>query len=193
MFQDQRGFTLLELLLVIALIGIGSAVVVYSLGPNSSKQHSQQLVWQMTEQLRLASDKAVLSQQPVGLKLTPDSYQFFRYDQKQWKPLQERFAPVHAALQLSLWLDGKEVDLNPPKTKKSRLSKLAAPEGQAFSMDLSKPIEAKKKTKQPPIQLFFNGDGIWPDFQLTVRADGVSWTISVDDQQQLVIRSGSAA
>ncbi|MFM2480597.1 type II secretion system minor pseudopilin GspH [Celerinatantimonas sp. YJH-8] len=181
--HSQRGFTLLELLLVIALIGIGSSVVIYSMGPNSTQQASEQKVRFLAEQLRFARDQAVLNQQPLGLNLTDNGYRFYDYRNQRWQLLQGHFQPVHGPLQLSLQIDGKAIDLTPPKPTK-RIA-----EGDGTGMLKSE----VKHPPMPPMQLFFNGDGIWPDFQLSVVIQGVRWMIAVDDRQQLVVERGLAS
>ncbi|CAG8999267.1 MAG: hypothetical protein CENE_01236 [Candidatus Celerinatantimonas neptuna] len=168
MMHRNRGFTLLEVLLVIMLIGLGSSAVILSMGPGSRERELEQKVRLVSDQLRYARDESVLSQIPLGLKLTDDGYQFYRYKgNSHWKVIKDRrFKPVHGLRDIILSINGKPVNLD-LKKKKQELE-------DPFSLK-------KKKPKEPTIQLVFSGDGIWPLFKLDLGDGQQQWQISSEN------------
>lgn len=168
MMSQSRGFTLLEVLLVIMLIGLGSSAVILSMGPGSRERELERKVQLMSEQLRYARDESVLSQVPLGVKLTEHSYQFYRYQgDSHWKAIKDRrFIPVHGLTDITLIINGKPINLVPKKQKQAS--------DDPFSLK-------KKKPKEPTIQLVFSGDGIWPLFKLDIGNGQQRWQISSEN------------
>jgi len=76
----QSGFTLLETLIVISLIGIILGFI--SLSPqlvnNEAKLEQEQL--RLYHLLNLLADRAILENQPYGLRIHQQQYHFFRYE-----------------------------------------------------------------------------------------------------------------
>ena len=69
----QSGFTLLEILMVLAIFAIAAGVVVMVLpSDNAQLQRAEQ----MKTMMEYASERAVLEGKPVGLSLTASAYQF---------------------------------------------------------------------------------------------------------------------
>ena len=90
--NSQQGFTLLEIMLVILLIGIASSAVVMTLPSQSNKESDPQ--WQADRfitLLQLVEDEALMTGREFGLVLKENSYQFTRYDykQKKWLAIDE--------------------------------------------------------------------------------------------------------
>lgn len=89
----QHGFTLLEIMLVLLLIGMVSVGVVMTL-PNSLDSE-QDVRWQAQRfrtLLQLAEDEALISGLELGLVFEENSYQFAFYDYqtKKWLPVMDR-------------------------------------------------------------------------------------------------------
>lgn len=69
----QSGFTLLEILMVLAIFAIAAGVVVMVLpSDNAQLQRAEQ----MKTIIEYASERAVLEGKPLGLSLTASAYQF---------------------------------------------------------------------------------------------------------------------
>ena len=81
-----RGFTLLELMIVVALIGVLLGMVSFATGPNPARQARQQAdaIVQLIAQLR---ERAVLDGQEFGLRLSREGYRALRLDEQDWRPL----------------------------------------------------------------------------------------------------------
>lgn len=84
----QQGFTLLEVMLVLLLMGLAVGTVMFNaIGSNYTEELSKetrrfQVIFDM------ASDQAVLNQQQLGLRLDENVYQFYLLDDDQkWQLL----------------------------------------------------------------------------------------------------------
>lgn len=117
-----RGFTLLELLVVILIIGIIVSFASLSIG-----QHSSRLVEEEAERLysllRLAGEESVLEGGELAAEFQRDGYHFARLNGADWVPVEDdrllrprQFPPE---MQVDLRLEGVEADLsdtqNPPR------------------------------------------------------------------------------
>jgi general secretion pathway protein H len=83
---SERGFTLLEVLVVIAIIGLTATFVTMSV--DDSRQATREI-----ERLRLAlesaAEQAEIRGTPVQVEFLPNAYRFSRFDsQGNWIPIQ---------------------------------------------------------------------------------------------------------
>lgn len=109
--KTQAGFTLLELLAVILIIGIIISLASFSIGQNASR-----IVQDEAERLhgliRLAGEEAVLQGRELVLEFDYDRYRFLEQGKEGWLPvegdkmLRERALPE--AVELELLLEGGE-------------------------------------------------------------------------------------
>lgn len=66
--NQQRGFTLLEMMLVLALVAITASVVLFTYGREDvASTRARETAARFTAALELAIDRATLSGQPVGI------------------------------------------------------------------------------------------------------------------------------
>lgn len=85
--RRQSGFTLLEILVVMVLLGIVLSVAVLSAGGDADRQLEQE-ARRMAELIRLAREEAVLNGSELAIRFYPDGYAFERLEGKEWLPLQ---------------------------------------------------------------------------------------------------------
>lgn len=104
----SRGFTLVEVLLVMAIIGMIAGAVALTLPSSSPSERSpQDLAVTLKEQLQYAREHAMVRQQPLGLYVDNDGYQFLRWYDGQWQALNARgLKPVR-------WSDSLRWELQP--------------------------------------------------------------------------------
>ncbi len=121
-FAVCRGFTLLELLVVLLIIGIIVSFATLSVGQHASRT-LQDEAERIHSLLRLAGEEAVLQGRELAMQFNPEGYLFVTLEGADWiavkedRLLRERELPPD--LTLSLLLEDVEMDLhdseNPPR------------------------------------------------------------------------------
>ncbi len=112
----QQGFTLVEVLLVILLIGMLAVSVVVSFSGDSRDQRLAKETEQLQQLIQLASETAMLKQQELGLFINAEGYRFMLFKDEKWhsisqpKALRPRQFPAGFAVELELegleWSEG---------------------------------------------------------------------------------------
>lgn len=82
-----RGFTLLEVLMVVLVVGILSAVVLIGLNPGGPERRLDDEAERLASLLALASSEAVMQNREYGVHLEEDGYRFLCLDdgRQQWQ------------------------------------------------------------------------------------------------------------
>ena len=111
--HQQRGFTLLEIMVVISLIALVSSAVLLTL-PNKNeigKTNPNQAA-QFSAVLRTLSLKAMLSQNWYGLHFSSGNYQPVVYQEQKWQLVESINAPKkQPENSLTLLVDNQVVDI----------------------------------------------------------------------------------
>lgn len=109
MQQRCRGFTLLELMVVIVLIGVLAGMVSFASGTSPARQARQEAdaLAGMIRQLR---ERAVLESQEYGVRLSAEGYRPLRLGSRGWEPV-AAFYRWPDNLRLRLRHDGYVVNL----------------------------------------------------------------------------------
>jgi general secretion pathway protein H len=86
--RSQRGFTLLEVLLALAIMALTSFVVVINI-PTSANDESEQQARQLYHRVQLMQDEALLSGQEFGIEVSSarDKLTLLGLTQDGWQPL----------------------------------------------------------------------------------------------------------
>ena len=92
--NQQRGFTLLEMMLVLALVAITASVVLFTYGrEDAANTRARETAARFTAALELAIDRATLSGQPVGIHFSDSAWRIMVPGKTpsawRWVPLQE--------------------------------------------------------------------------------------------------------
>lgn len=113
----QKGFTLLEVLVVIFVIAIMSGLAVMSVGGNPEREFRRD-VMRIQQMLIMAADEAPFAGEELGFWVDPDgkAYSFYRFDdaELEWLPYEkENFGKrqLSAQYQLEVESTGEPVDL----------------------------------------------------------------------------------
>lgn len=96
--QAQRGMTLIEILVVLAIIAITASVTILSIGSDGGVRGRAEAK-RLEARLQLAADQMMVGDRPVAMTIAPDGYGFVERDGRsgQWRPfddpvLGDRFA-----------------------------------------------------------------------------------------------------
>lgn len=81
----QPGFTLLEVLMVVLLVGILSSVVMLSVGAGGEERGLREESDRLAMLVEQAAMEAVMQNQEIGLRLTGDGYTFLCLDEEKQK------------------------------------------------------------------------------------------------------------
>lgn len=91
--SDHAGFTLLEVLVVVFIIGITLTLVQVNVSRGESQVLRDEAL-RLETLLRLVQDEVNAGGQSLALELQTDGYRFYQREQEQWRELQETpFAP----------------------------------------------------------------------------------------------------
>lgn len=116
----QRGFSLLELMVVVTIIGIFVGVVVLSVDITGEDRESEQETFRLKSLIDLLREDALLQGTDYGVHFSESGYDFYYYDynRRSWLlPPADGVLVPHSlpdALEMSVRVDDRDVLLEPP-------------------------------------------------------------------------------
>ncbi len=150
--RTARGFTLLELLVVVLIVGLFAGVAVLSLGVLGSDRELQREAERLRTLLDLVHEEALMQGRDFGVLFSASSYRFliFDYQTGRWVTpvdddiLRERTLPER--LVVSLRLDDRDVALDPdlediPDTTEPQVLLLSSGEMTPFEAGFGREFE----------------------------------------------------
>ena len=150
------GFTLLEVLVVLVIIGIITAMAVVSTGVLGGDHQMDEEAQRLQAVLAQAREESMLDGRDVGLRVDRQGYDFLRYNGRvaAWEPvvddtlLRERELPE--GLNASLRLEAREIELEP------------------------RTAPTEDEPAQPQVLVLASGDVV--PFEILLRRDGTEET-----------------
>ena len=103
-----RGFTLLELMVVIVIVGIMFSFLALSLNTSSPEESIKKEAQRLDQLIQLALEEAILRGEEYAIVFKPDSYQFARLTGRDWqlidddRILRQRTLPNDIILELEI-------------------------------------------------------------------------------------------
>ena len=155
----QSGFTLLEIMIVIVIVGIVMSFVTVSIGGDRRAQEMDREAKRFMALLDLASSEAILRSQQMAIRIGAGDYEYYVLQNQQWTPYQNdeqfRLRELPAGMELLLEIedspltllrdddesdeDDEEDSLDPPQ-----VFLLSSGEVSPFSVTFSAPETEKK-------------------------------------------------
>ncbi len=79
MLTRGKGFTLIEILIVLVIIGIVTATTLFAVGDAGRGRRVEAAALQLKAALQLAQDQAVLTQKVIGIDIAEHHYRFLQF------------------------------------------------------------------------------------------------------------------
>lgn len=106
-----RGFTLLELMVVLVLIGIIFSFAMLSIGGDDLAEAMEQETRRLAALIGMAADEAVMRGEELAIHFTDDSYAFMVLSAGEWQPARDdhllKTYKLPAGLKLRLEVEGE--------------------------------------------------------------------------------------
>ena len=172
----SRGFTLVEILIVIVIVGLLAGIAVLAIGNDPQRQLRQEAQRALAV-LQMAADEAMLEGREYGLVIDPQGYQVVEFNEQQrhWQASStDAFArhrlPDHILIRLDS--EGTKIDLG----------KLAS----------SKPEQKQPSTSELTPALLLLSSGEVTPFSLSIEADNLTqgYTLHSDGFAAIALERG---
>jgi len=136
----RRGFTLIEILVVVVILAVATAAVTLAVAGASGERQLARDSERARALIAYACEQAEVSGHQIGISLDRDGYQFSRADHADWiperdgelRPRKWSVSPI-----LSLTRDGQRVDVGDAYPDKPQLVCFSSGELTAFRLELA--------------------------------------------------------
>lgn len=150
--RTQSGFTLIEMMVVLVIIGIIVSSVVLSVRTDDLEEHMEIEMQRIQALLNLAREEAVLQGEEMALTIRENKYSFEVLGEKGWQPITDdkvfRERSIVVGTELALKVDNLEIDFGKTEEKAEK----------EFGQD-----------KVPPPRIFILSSGEIMPFELILR------------------------
>lgn len=163
---DSRGFTLLEILVVLVIVAVLAGLLVFAYRDNPQVRLRREAAG-LAALLNLAADEAVMQNIELGLVIEDEGYRFVYFDteRNRWLPVLEKPLLEHTfqePYEISFELDGERVT----ERERERIRQFSARTEDEADRPLLLLLSSGEIT---PFSLTLEYD---PDHRATLRSDG---------------------
>ncbi len=138
--RQQSGFTLIEVIVVIAIIGFVLTIATISIGDPQVKR-MKQTSERFTALIQLAKEQAIFNSQEYALSVWDSGYAFYTLDQSGWVLVTDdrifRDRTLPDGIEHKLYLDGVLVILSNEDKKKPQIFITSDGEVSPFQLDIT--------------------------------------------------------
>ena len=145
--RPPGGFSLLELLVVIVILGIMVGMTVLSMGTLRSEDRAETEARRLTALLELVSEEALIQGRDFGVEFFADGYRFLSWDPDSalWTVISDEAAlrrrTLPDELRVALAVEGREVVVYEEERRGNRSQEEIAPQVAVFSSGEFTPFE----------------------------------------------------
>jgi len=172
------GFTLIELMVVMVIIGLLAATMYLSLGGSGRDSQLEQERDRLGALIEYVRERAALQTVEYGLRCEQGAYRFLMYDNRQglWveDPLDDALRPrkLPAGVEIALVIENRAIVL--PRSPAPAPPKMASTPGSAVAMqsDATATSQGTAADLKPQIMLYSSGD--LTSFKLTLSRAGTN-------------------
>jgi general secretion pathway protein H len=163
--RTDAGFTLLELLIVVAIIGLLAGAVTLSIGALGNDRQLQEETNRLRSVIDLLHEESLMQSRDYGVMFTATGYRFYVYDYQELKwvlPLDDRLLEQYTLrpqLSVALVLDGRNV----PLMRDFEAQDVENPEPQVMVLSSG---------EVTPFTIEMERDGMAGRFELSAKLDG---------------------
>ncbi|WP_133405263.1 type II secretion system minor pseudopilin GspH [Parashewanella tropica] len=154
--RSQRGFTLLEIMIVVVLMGLMAAAVIPSFNTSTPKQQLEKKAKEFMATTELVLNETILSGQFLGIVIDPDGYHYVIYHENKWQPLTNDRILTERKLDndmsLSVVVDGLPLKQSDEEHSDDIF------DNEDDGLGLDEPLQSEKKLPTPQIMLFPSGE-----------------------------------
>ncbi len=170
MRKNTNGFSLIEVMVVLFMIGLSVAVVVLNYSGNDLDKELQKKARRFQIVFDMASDYAVLNQVQLGLRIEPEKNQYFFMflnDEDKWRPIQgeDLFAVQEFEQEYSLELELDDL----PWVQEDSLFDAGIFDEELSVSDESTEIGKEEEQEPEPPQVFIFSSGDFTPFSLIFK------------------------
>lgn len=106
-FPNNQGFTLLEILLVVVIVGIMTVAGVSVINSQSIERVIMNQAKAFEQNLNFLCEKAVFENQAIGIALSQLGYQAYRYQRQSWQNIEvDELPQFNSEIRMDLIIDG---------------------------------------------------------------------------------------
>ena len=172
--NNQAGLTLVELLVVLAVMAVLTGVVVLSLPPAPGP--SQRIAQEVAALTKRLGDRAIMEGRPMGLYVTGEGWQPALFADGAWQMLPARPLDEDDSLRLDLALEDQVV---------------LPEEEEAAAIILARRTSSEEEAPPPPPpDIVFDPVGEVTPFRLTVTGPKANWRVITDPFGKVEVRRG---
>ena len=182
--MKQLGFTLIELMVVMVLLGLISSIALTTVGGGNQKRELNNEVNRLHAVLRMAAEESIFSNTEIGVVIDSHLYEFLTYDEveNKWMNAQPHFLRPYALpewISLEYAREGKERKLVTNRAAGSDLDE---------DSEFESTVLDTEPTKKPDLMLLSSGEVTGFTISMQIEDDESSRIeIKTNDQGEIIL------